>query len=125
MRKSFIIAFCLILSGCLGGNLRIYPAKSMMVDGNICVFIDKGFLVENGEIRKIEITKYSDEGSIYEKYFIPTVPLQDGKCITGLNTYNFVPGSAYSVSINLHRHSYLARFIVWKDGDRLMVTDRY
>lgn len=42
---------------------------------------------------------------------------EPGKCVPGVDEYDFIPGEGYSVIVRTPLHPYEAGFIVWKWGE--------
>lgn len=101
-------------------NLR--PAKSTAVGSKICVFVDRNDMEREASILKVAIWKYGNDDYVYEKSYANTpIALEPGKCVPGVDEYDFIPGKGYSVIVSTPLHPYEAGFIVWKWGEEVML----
>ncbi|WP_411752672.1 putative T6SS immunity periplasmic lipoprotein [Serratia sp. (in: enterobacteria)] len=124
MRKYLCFILPLFLSGCpMGDKINLYPARSMVVNGKICVFFDKTDIVKDENILKVAIWKYGNETYAYEtSYATAPLTLEAGKCIPGIGEFDFIPGEAYSVLVDTPLHSYETRFSVSQQGENITLN---
>lgn len=123
MKKFLLLFIPLFISGCpMGDKVNLRPAKVTAVGSKICVFVDKNDMEKEESILKVAIWKYGNDDYVYEKLYANTpVALEPGKCVPGIDEYDFIPGEGYSVIISTPLHPYEARFIVWKRGEEVML----
>nr|WP_226909001.1 putative T6SS immunity periplasmic lipoprotein [Serratia marcescens] len=102
----------------MGDRFNLYPARSKIVDGKVCVFFDDNEIVRSESILKIAIWKLGDDDYVYEKsYANSSLTLEAGKCVPGIGDFNFIPGEGYTVAVKTPLNSYRAGFSVWKKGE--------
>ncbi|HEJ7834764.1 hypothetical protein QZP90_03015 [Serratia marcescens] len=123
MKKLLLLFIPLFISGCpMGDKVNLHPAKATAVGSKICIFVDKNDMEREESILKVAIWKYGNDNYVYEKSYANTpVELEPGKCVPGVDEYDFLPGEGYSVIVNTPLHPYEARFIVWKRGGEVML----
>lgn len=123
MKKFLLLFIPLFISGCpMGDKVNLRPAKATAVGSKICVFVDKNDMEREESILKVVIWKYGNDNYVYEKSYANTpVALEPGKCVPGVDEYDFIPGEGYSVIVSTPLHPYEAKFIVWKRGEEVML----
>ena len=123
MKKLLLLFIPLFISGCpMGDKVNLHPAKATAAGSKICIFVDKNDMEREESILKVAIWKYGNDNYVYEKSYANTpVELEPGKCVPGVDEYDFLPGEGYSVIVNTPLHPYEARFIVWKRGGEVML----
>ncbi|EMH4136189.1 putative T6SS immunity periplasmic lipoprotein [Serratia nevei] len=122
MKKFLLLFIPLFISGCPGDKVNLRPAKATPVGSKICVFVDKNDMEREESILKVAIWKYGNDDYVYEKSYANTpVALEPGRCVPGVDEYDFIPGEGYSVIVNTPLYPYEARFIVWKRGEEVML----
>ncbi|BEL92617.1 TPA: putative T6SS immunity periplasmic lipoprotein [Serratia marcescens] len=123
MKKILLLFISLFISGCpMGDKVNLRPAKATAVGSKICVFVDKNEMVREEFILKVGIWRYGNDHYVYEKSYANTpVELEPGKCVPGVDEYDFLPGEGYSVIVSTPLHPYEAGFIVWKRGEEVML----
>lgn len=123
MKKFLLLFIPLFISGCpMGDKVNLRPAKATAVGSKICVFVDKNDMEREESILKVVIWKYGNDNYVYEKSYANTpVALEPGKCVPGVDEYDFIPGEGYSVIVSTPLHPYEAGFIVWKQGEEVML----
>ncbi|KLE39935.1 hypothetical protein ABA78_03015 [Serratia sp. TEL] len=123
MKKLLLLFIPLFISGCpMGDKVNLRPAKATAVGSKICVFVDKNDMEREESILKVAIWKYGNDNYAYEKSYANTpIALEPGKCVPGIDEYDFIPGEGYSVIVSTPLHPYEARFIVWKRGEEVML----
>ncbi|CVB31945.1 Uncharacterised protein [Serratia marcescens] len=123
MKKFLLLFIPLFISGCpMGDKVNLRPAKATAVGSKICVFVDKNDMEREESILKVAIWKYDNDNYVYEKSYANTpVVLEPGKCVPGVDEYDFIPGEGYSVIVSTPLHPYEAGFIVWKRGEEVML----
>ncbi|TXE59625.1 hypothetical protein FOT57_04715 [Serratia ureilytica] len=123
MKKLLLLFIPLFISGCpMGDKVNLRPAKATAVGSKICVFVDKNDMEREESILKVVIWKYGNDNYVYEKSYANTpVALEPGKCVPGIDEYDFIPGEGYSVIVSTPLHPYEAGFIVWKRGEEVML----
>ncbi|HEJ8031170.1 TPA: putative T6SS immunity periplasmic lipoprotein [Serratia marcescens] len=101
MSKYLLLLFPVFLSDCpMGDRFNLYPAQSKIVDGKVCVFFDDNEIVSSEAILKIAIWKQGDDDYVYEKsYAYSSLTLEAGKCVPGIDEFNFLPGEGYTVVV--------------------------
>jgi len=113
------------LSGCYSHYSYMHSADVMVKNERICVFINGGQLIKNENIARVNVMEYGKpEYLLNDETHLGKV-LQADWCLSEFNNYDFSVGRSYSVTVETKNNIYRARFIVWKYGEKLMVTDRY
>lgn len=106
----------------MGDKVNLRPAKATTVGSKICVFVDKNDMEKEESILTVAIWKYGNDNYVYEQSYANTpVALEPGKCVPGIDGYDFIPGEGYSVIVSTPLHPYEAGFIVWKRGEEVML----
>jgi len=123
MKKFLLLFIPLFISGCpMGDKVNLRPAKATTVGSKICVFVDKNDMEREESILKVAIWKYGNDNYVYEKSHANTpIALEPGKCVPGIDEYDFIPGEGYSIIVSTPLHPYEAGFIVWKQGEEVML----
>lgn len=125
MIKLMHVFIILSLSGCYSHYSYMHSADVMVKNERICVFINEGQLIKNENIARVKIMEYGKpEYLLNDETHLEKV-LQADWCLSEFNNYDFNVGRSYSVAVETKKNIYRARFIVWKYGEKLMVTDRY
>lgn len=123
MKKLLLLFIPLFISGCpMGDKVNLRPAKATTVGSKICVFVDKNDMEKEESILTVAIWKYGNDNYVYEQSYANTpIALEPGKCVPGIDEYDFIPGEGYSVIVSTPLHPYEAGFIVWKRGEEVML----
>ncbi|MCP1105385.1 hypothetical protein M6G53_08205 [Serratia nevei] len=123
MKKFLLLFIPLFISGCpMGDKVNLRPAKATTVGSKICVFVDKNDMEREESILKVAIWKYGNDNYVYERSYANTpIGLEPGKCVPGIDEYDFILGEGYSVIVSTPLHPYEAGFIVWKRGEEVML----
>lgn len=103
MRKIFLLLLPLLISGCpMGDKVNLHPAQATIVGKKVCVFVDTNDMVREESILKVGIWRYGNDHYVYEKSYANTpVALKPGKCVPGVDEYDFIPGEG-TASLLVH-----------------------